>query len=102
MNPASWQIAALLIPLPDLAKPPQFSGTWEEMSAATNYREGMVTLKSAGFKPLGAEKAEDGADEPTGDGSEGRARTRAEAKAAAAARKAAAAAAADPAAAPKR
>jgi len=102
LNLGSWEIATLFIPLPDPAKPPQFSGTWEEMSAAANYREGMVTLKSAGFQPSGVEKAEAGADEPTGDGSEGRTETRAKAKAAAVARKAAAAAAADPAAAPKR
>jgi len=102
LNQGSWEIAALLIPLPDPAKPPQFSGTWEEMSAAANYREGMVTLKSAGFQPSGVEKAEDGADEPAGDGSGSRAKTRAKAKAAAAARKAAAEAAAAPAAVPKR
>ena len=61
------------------------------MSAAANYREGLVILKSASFQPSGVEKTDDGAVEPMGDGSESRAKTSAKVKAAAAARKAAAA-----------
>jgi len=102
LNQGSWEIAAPLIPLPNPAKPPQFSGTWDEMSAAANHRGGMVTLRRPGFQSSGVEKAEDAADEPTGGGSESRAKARAKAKAAAADRKAATAAATDPSAAPKR
>jgi len=94
LNQGSWEIAALLIPLHDPAKPPQFSGTWEEMSAAANYREGMVTLKGAGFQPAGAEKAEEAGEDLLSEAAGGKAKAKAKARAAAAARKAAAAAAA--------
>ena len=51
------------------------------MSAAANYREGLVILKNAGFLPSGVEKTDDGAVEPMGDGSEGRTKTSAKVKA---------------------